>query len=101
MNYVAYHILSVVEGAEGMDHPEMIPPPERVRTDPEFSAALDWLLEKGYVEICKARMTSHDHGELNFLFEDFDPDSDSLTVTPSGLLALQEKEQTVPNLHSY
>jgi hypothetical protein len=69
----------------------MIPSPQKIRMDPEFAEALDWLLEKGYVEICKSRCTSHHDEDLSIELGFYAPNTDSLTITPSGLMALEEE----------
>ncbi len=101
MNYAAYEILSLIDECEGIDHPEMIPSPERVRQDPEFSIALDFLLEKEYIEICEARHSEHHDVELGIELGMFDPRSDSLTITPTGIFALEKENMVRVNLREY
>jgi hypothetical protein len=91
MNYCAYEILSIVEELEGIDHPEMIPSPEKIRLDPEFAEALDYLLERKYVEICKSRCTTHHDEDLSIELGYYVPGANSLTITPAGLAALEEE----------
>jgi hypothetical protein len=101
MNYCAFEILSIVDDCEGIDHREMIPSPQKVRSDPEFREALDWLLEKGYVEICKARHSTHHDEALGIELGFFDPNADSLTITPVGVVALEEEAKSRVDLRSY
>jgi len=101
MKYCAYEILSIVEECEGIDHPEMIPSPQRIRQDPEFGDALDWLLAKGYVEVCKARHSSHHDEDLAIELGIFHPEWDSLTITPAGLAALEDEARVRVDLRSY
>jgi len=84
MNCAAYEILSIVDECEAIDHPEMIPSPQKVRLDPQFGDALDSLLENGYVEVCKARHSTHHDENLAIDLGIFDPNSESLTITPRG-----------------
>jgi hypothetical protein len=91
MNYCAYEILMIIDDYESIDHPEMIPSPQRVREDKEFSEALDWLLEQGYVKICKARYSTHHDVQVGIGLGFFNPDSDSLTITASGIEALEHE----------
>ena len=101
MNYCAFDILTIVDECEGIDHPEMIPSPERIRQDPEFAEALDYLLRKGYLEVCKARHSSHHDEQLAIEIGFFDPRKNSLTITPAGMKALEEEERVRINLRSY
>jgi len=98
MNYAAYEILSIVEECEEVDHPEMIPSPGRIRSDREFAQALDFLLEKGYVEICKARHSQHHDEDLAIELGIFDPEEDSLTITPTGLGVIEREHRKRVNL---
>ncbi len=100
MNYAAFEILSIVEECEGMDHPEMVPSPEKIRHDPEFADSLDFLIEKGYVEVCKARHSSHHDEKLAIYLGFYTPGQDSLTITPSGMTALEEQCKVRVNLRS-
>jgi hypothetical protein len=101
MNYCAFEILSIVDDCEGIDHPEMIPSPQKIRQDPEFAEALDWILEHGYVEICKSRHSTHHDEELGIELGFYTPGTDSLTITPSGVIALEEEAGRRVDLRSY
>jgi len=101
MNYAAYEILSIVDECEGIDHAEMIPSPQKLRLDPEFAEALDFLLEKGYVQVCKMRCTLHHMEDLAIDIGIFRPGEDSLTITPEGLIALEKEHGSRVNLRSY
>jgi hypothetical protein len=90
MNYCAFEILCIIEECEDIDHPEMIPSPQKIRHDPEFAEALDWLLEKGYVEICESRHSSHYDEDLAIQCGFFHPGTESLTITPTGTAVLEE-----------
>jgi hypothetical protein len=101
MNYCAFEILSIIDECEGMDHPEMIPSPQKVRLDPEFAEALDWLIEQGFVEVCPSRHSSHHDESLAIECGFFHPGTDSLTITPSGTAALEEDAKHRVDLYSY
>lgn len=101
MNYAAYEILSIVDECEGIDHPEMIPGPQKIRLDPEFSQALDFLLQKGYLQVCKSRHSTHHDENLAIELDIFRPGEDSLTITPTGIKALEEEENVRIDLRSY
>jgi hypothetical protein len=79
----------------------MIPSPEKVRKDPEFAEALDWLLSQGYIEICPSRHSSHHDEALGIELGFFDPNAESLTITPSGTAALEKDAEHRVNLYSY
>ena len=100
MNYCAFELLSIIDECEGIDHPEMIPSPQKVRQDGEFAEALDWLIEREYVEVCKARHSSHHDEALGIELGFFDPNEDSLTITPLGTSALEEDAMRRVDLRS-
>lgn len=98
MNYCAYELLSIVYTCECIGHPEMIPSPRKIRMDPEFSDALDFLLDNGYVIACKARHSENHVEVLAVGLGIFDFTMESLTITPHGTNALQEESAMRVNL---
>lgn len=93
MNYCAYELLSLVYDCEYIEHPEMIPSPARIRKDPEFSDALDYLLDQGFIEVRKSRppLLPDKSNPIEMGF--FEPYTETLRTTPEGARKLAREER--------
>jgi hypothetical protein len=98
MNYCAYELLNIVYACECIGHPEMIPSPKKIRMDAEFSDALDYLLDSGYLIACKSRHSDRHVEVLAVGLGFFDFTMESLTITPAGIAALEEESSVRMNL---
>jgi len=101
MNYCAYELLRTVYACEQAGHPELIPSPRKVRMDREFSEALDYLLEEGYMLACKSRWSSGHIEILAVGLGFFDPEMESLTITPRGSRALIRESRARVSLRGF
>ncbi len=93
MNYCAYLLLSIIHDGERSNRPELIPCPRKIRMDPEFSDALDILLDDGYVEV-RSPGYFQDHNEWPSSDTGFfDPEMETLVMTKKGIAALTREEK--------
>ncbi len=101
MNYCAFELLSLVYECERTDRPEMIPSPCEVRTDPEFSDALDFLLDNDFVKVAWTDYGSpRENGEgRERAFSS--AAVEALKITLAGTRALEEEKQLRPALRAF